>query len=57
MNTYAIVINGAVENLVLWDGNANYWSPPSGSTAVLVPASTGAISIGWTYSGGQFSAP
>lgn len=53
---YAIVKNGSVENLVLWDGNSEEWSPPAGKTAVPVPAGAG-VDIGWTYVNGKFSKP
>lgn len=55
MNTYAIIENGIVVNLVVWDG-VSKWSPPAGSTAILIPADT-SVSIGYTYNGTTFSAP
>jgi len=48
---YAIVINGAVANVVIWDGVAQ-WTPDQGE-AVACPDEVG---IGWTYDG-EFSAP
>lgn len=53
VNTYAIVENGEVVNLVLWDG-VTPWSPPQGCTAVL--ASAGAY-MGSTYDGNTFTPP
>lgn len=55
VGTYAIVANGVVVNVVLWDGG-DEWAPPEGSTAVLVPIGT-FVSIGYTYNGTTFSAP
>lgn len=50
---HAIIRNGIVENVILWDGEAN-WSPPPGSVAVQCPAHVG---IGWTYDGSEFAPP
>ena len=33
---YAIVLNSVVENIVLWDGDYETWTPPDGSTAHLL---------------------
>lgn len=52
---YAIVLNGVVDNVVIWDGNGQM--PGSiGSTAVLLHASQ-VCSIGWTYDGSTFAEP
>jgi hypothetical protein len=48
---YAIIENGIVANLVIWDGSSD-WAPPAGATAVLAPEGT---LIGDTYSGGAFT--
>ncbi|WP_322008277.1 hypothetical protein [Paraburkholderia tropica] len=53
---YAIVENGIVVNIVVWDGSAS-WTPPEGTTAVEVSDKTGAAHIGGTFNNGQFSAP
>ena len=53
-STYAVVENGIVTNLVLWNGQDN-WSAPSGSEVVSVDADD--ISIGWLYDGKTFSPP
>lgn len=53
--SYAIVEKGVVTNIVVWDGESD-WTPPTGATAVLVPADT-FVSIGYTYNGTTFSAP
>lgn len=49
MNNYAIVTDGVVSNIVVWNGDTDTWSPPEGSQAVPVPEGL-AISIGDTYS-------
>lgn len=54
MNTYAIVENGVVNNVVIWDGQSD-WAPPAQSEAIAVPAGE-SVSIGWGYSNGTFSA-
>lgn len=56
MNTYAIVSNGVVTNIILWDGNTKNWQPPTGSQAIQVSAES-VMGIGSTYSNGIFSAP
>ncbi|RQZ40055.1 hypothetical protein [Burkholderia sp. Bp9099] len=56
MANYAIVQNGTVKNVVVWDGNAAEWQPPNGYEAVLIPADTPA-GIGYSYDGTQFSPP
>lgn len=45
---YAVVRNGVVENLVEWDGIAE-WEPPAGTK--VYPFS-GPVSIGWNWNGG-----
>ena len=55
-STYAIVENGVVTNLIVWDGDTDTWSPPEGSTAVLVPTG-GFVDIEYLYDGTAFSAP
>lgn len=62
MSTYAIVENGIVANVVVWDGGTD-WTPPEGSTAVKIgeddpetglPLPVVGIGIGCTYSDGVF---
>jgi hypothetical protein len=55
MNTYAIVSNGVVVNIIVWDGDNSNWQPPSGSQAIPVPADI-QMGMGSTYSDGVFSA-
>lgn len=54
-NSYAIVENGVVDNIVVWDGEAE-WSPPAGTTAVQVPA-TATVDIGYSWDGKNFTKP
>lgn len=51
-NNYAVIINGVVANVVVWDGKSE-WIPPEGETVPL--ADNGGI--GWSYSDGRFSPP
>lgn len=53
---YAIVENGVVTNMILWDGDTESWSPPAGISAVSV-ADGLEIGIGWAYNGTSFAAP
>ena len=50
---YAVVREGVVENLVIWDAEVEIWQPPEGAVAVLIPDGT-TVSIGSTYDGAQF---
>lgn len=54
-SVYAVIENGVVANLIVWDGKAS-WSAPVSAVTIQVP--TGSVAgIGSTYSGGAFSAP
>lgn len=55
MKNYALVENGVVVNVIVWDGQSS-WQPPDGQTAVLVPDDAYA-GIGSTYSNGAFGEP
>lgn len=55
MTTYAIVENGLVTNIIVWDGIASF-TPPNGSTLVKVPDGT-YTGPGATYSNGIFGPP
>lgn len=54
---YAIIENGIVINVVVWDGNTETWQPPEGTTAVEVTNDTGPAYIGFPYADGKFTAP
>jgi hypothetical protein len=53
MNKYAVVVNGVVTNVALWDGQTD-WAP-DGEVILLADG----ISAGpkWTYSNGIFTEP
>lgn len=51
---WAMVLNGIVENICLWDGNATTWQPPEIYTMVVAPDGVG---IGWSWDGTNFSPP
>lgn len=55
INTYAIVENGAVINVVLWDGQSG-WQPPAGSTANLLPIGA-QVGVGYTFDGTNYTEP
>jgi hypothetical protein len=54
---YALVSNGVVVNTIVWDGNTQSWQPPSGQSAIVIPATPFGISIGWSYNGSTFRPP
>jgi len=47
MNRHAIVVASVVENVILWDGVAE-WAPPDGATVVALFVDE-SCDIGWTY--------
>jgi len=53
-NRYAIVENGVVSNVVLWDGETE-WKPESG-TANLLPNNS-PVAPGYTFDGTTYIAP
>ena len=52
MQNYALIKNGVVENVVIWDENGNIFDD---YTVVNLEGLT--AGIGWTYDGERFSAP
>lgn len=50
---HAIIENGLVINVTLWDGETE-WAPPEGTTVVACPDSVGPD---WTYDGVEFTEP
>jgi hypothetical protein len=56
INIYAIVESGTVANVILWDGNTETWSPPSGTTANLLPQGS-PVCPGYTFDGTNYTAP
>ncbi|EOW5466661.1 tail fiber assembly protein [Escherichia coli O141,141ab,141ac:H43] len=53
MSNYAVVVNGVVANVVVWDGD-DEWSPTEGEAILLDDTDA---SIGWSYSSGEFHPP
>lgn len=54
---YAIIENNVVVNVVVWNGDKTQWSPPKGTIAVCIEATS--IGDGWTYNpqNGEFTKP
>lgn len=52
---YAIIQNGLVSNIIMWDG-ASSIALPSGATTVQL-ADTQTVGVNWVYNGTTFSAP
>lgn len=50
---YAVVRDGAVINIAVWDG-VSEWTPPEGDTAIECPDEVG---IGWTRADDEWVAP
>lgn len=50
---YAIVKDGIVTNLAVWDGKTK-WKPNGGGELIEVKSDVG---IGWTYSNNKFMPP
>jgi len=44
---YAVIENGIVTDVVIWDGDTKSWRPPAGAQAIQ----TDAAGIGWTWDG------
>lgn len=59
---HAIVIDGLVTNVVLWDGKLydpktrTGWNPPSGAEALPLPEGS-LVGPGWTWDGVEFQKP
>ncbi|EFC2565626.1 hypothetical protein AFM40_003331 [Escherichia coli] len=51
-NIYAVVQNGVVVNITVWDGESE-WNPSDG-VAVLAEEGVG---VGWSYDGKKFIKP
>lgn len=54
MPNFAVVENGKVINIVVWDG-VTEWKPDSGE-AIIAPDGVG-VGVGWLYADGVFTAP
>jgi hypothetical protein len=56
VENYAVIENGVVSNVIVWDGDSD-WQPPDGATTVQITSDTGVAYIGGTYENGRFAAP
>lgn len=57
MSRYAIVQDGQVVNVVVWDGNKKTWAPAEGCTAYKLPDDS-PVGPGWTRArNGRFVQP
>lgn len=56
MKNYALIENGTVVNVVVWDGDTSFWSVPDGQTAVLIKDGDLAY-IGLAYADGIYAQP
>ena len=57
MSKYAIVESNKVTNIVEWDGDTSTWTPPTGSTMVLVEETDYGVDIGQDYDGTKIVVP
>lgn len=51
---YAMIRNGIVENISLWDGDVTRWQPPEDMIVIPSPDHVG---INWRYADGVWSEP
>ena len=51
---YAMIRDGVVENVSLWDGDLNKWTPPEGIDCIPAPDEIG---IGWSWDGQNWIEP
>lgn len=56
INQYAVVENGVVINVILWDGTPSSWTPPDGTAVEPIPSGIQA-GIGYSFNGSEFVAP
>lgn len=52
-SNYAMVVSGKVINLIVWDGDAEQWSPPEGVEMIMVEPGQ-RVDIGDGYDGTAF---
>ena len=55
-NTYALIENGLVTNVVVWNGDTANWQPPDGVEVVEIEEGA-TVGIGYSYADGVFAAP
>lgn len=51
---WAIIKDGVVVNVCLWNGDTARWQPPEGCGAMMCPDE---VAIGWTFEGEDFFPP
>ena len=51
---YAMIRDGKVENISLWDGDTTRWQPPEDMLVIPAPDHVG---VGWGYDGSNWSEP
>ncbi|HHT8903073.1 TPA: hypothetical protein ACT5CR_006060 [Burkholderia cenocepacia] len=54
MSNYAVVEDGMVVNVVVWDGDETIWQPPAGCEAVKIPDGV-TVAIGDEYADGELA--
>jgi len=58
VSNWAMILNGIVDNVCLWDGDTNTWQPPAGYLMEPIPdPNTDGVGIGWGWDGTNFVAP
>lgn len=53
---YAVIENGVVINVILWDGDAETWHPPAGASVNQLPDDS-PVYAGFSFDGKQYTAP
>lgn len=51
---YAMIKNGKIENISLWDGDTTKWTPPEDMLVIPAPDHVG---VGWTHDGVNWLEP
>lgn len=51
---HAMIRNGVIENISLWDGDVNNWTPPEDMLVIPAPDHVG---VGWGYDGTDWKPP
>lgn len=54
VNRWAMIQNGTVINVCLWDGEVTTWQPPAGVEMQLAPDH---VAIGWKWDGSNWLEP
>lgn len=51
---YAMIRDGIVQNISLWDGDTTRWQPPEDMLVIPAPDYVG---VGWGYADGMWTEP